>query len=177
MINNRKTFEIYLILRLIILITIITMTGIIITTLLLKINLYQTVTSYIGSYTLLIVTWTACLLLLIDGKIKPAFIDLQVIEDKIMIRTYNPQFKKWESPFVLLGYKKRIKELLVSREEYNDYKLQFGKFGLKKELKLQKINSSGVYESANINISLLGQRKYTNLILAIDRLRTKICLN
>jgi hypothetical protein len=55
--------------------------------------------------------------------------------------------------------------------------LTIGKFGIKKELRLQKINNDGVYKSANINISLLGQKKYTNLIVAIDRLRTKICLN
>jgi len=177
MINNKKTFEIYLILRLIIFIILLITTVIIATTLLLKINLYQTIASNFGSNTLLSLTLSSSILMMIDGRIKPAFIDIQIIGDMILIRTYNPHVKKWESPFGLLGYKKKIKELLISREEYNDYKLQFGGFGLKKELKLHKINNSGVYESANINISLLGQRKYTNLILAIDRLRTKICLN
>lgn len=158
-------------------ITLIIVTGILCTTLLLKMDIYHPITSYIGSYTLLIITWTFCLLMWIDGKIKPAFIDIQIKEEKIMIRTFSPHFKKWESPFVLTGYNKRMKELVISREEYTDYTLQLKYLGLRKELKFQKTDSNGVYESANINISLLGQQKYTDLILAIDRLRTKICLN
>ena len=70
-----------------------------------------------------------------------------------------------------------MKQLRISREEYNDYTLTIGKFGFRKELKLQKTNNTGVYKSSTINISLLGQKDYTNLIVAIDRLRTRICLN
>ena len=115
--------------------------------------------------------------ILIDEKVKPAYIEFEIIEDEIIIKTYNPHSNRWESPFALFGYKRRIKELKMNREEYNNYWLTIGRFGLKKELKLQKINNDGVYKSSNINISLLGQQKYTNLILAIDRLRSKICLN
>jgi hypothetical protein len=177
MINNKRTFEIYLILRFIIWIPFLIIAGIIITALLFKLTPLQIPVSDFGRHTLLILSWISCLLMIIDGRIKPAFVELQVIEDNIIMRTYNPHLKKWEFPFVLSGYKKRIKELKISREEYNDYKLQFSEFGLKKELRLQKINNNGVYESASINISLLGQRKYTDLILAIDRLKMKICLN
>jgi len=41
----------------------------------------------------------------------------------------------------------------------------------------QKIEKDGISETSEINISLLGQKKYTNLILSIDRMQGKINLN
>jgi hypothetical protein len=180
MINNKTQFEIYLIFRLFIFITIIIISGIIITRVLLKIDLVQMIFPNYESVEenpLMLLNWFSAFFLIIDERIKPAFIEYQLNEDEIRIKTYNPHSTRWESPFVLWGYKKRIKVLKINREEYTNYNLTIGKFGIKKELRLQKINNDGVYKSANINISLLGQKKYTNLIVAIDRLRTKICLN
>ena len=180
MINNKTLFEIYLIFRFIIFITIMIIGGLIITKVLLNIDLFQIIFPGYGSLVenpFIVFNWFSICFLIIDEKIKPAFIEFQVIDEEISIKTYNPHSNKWESPFVLFGYKKRIKELKISRAEYNDYKLIIGKFGFRKELKLQKTNNTGIYESSDINISLLGQKKYTNLLLAIDRLRTKICMN
>jgi len=177
MINNKLLFEVYMIVRLLIFITFIIIAGIIVSRLFLKIDLIPSIFSNKSKDSLIILNWIMVFFILIDEKVKPAYIEFEIIEDEIIIKTYNPHSNRWESPFALFGYKRRIKELKMNREEYNNYWLTIGRFGLKKELKLQKINNDGVYESSNINISLLGQQKYTNLILAIDRLRSKICLN
>ena len=177
MINNKLLFEVYMIVRLLIFITFIIIAGIIVSRLFLKIDLIPSIFSNESKNSLIILNWIMVFFILIDEKVKPAYIEFEIIEDEIIIKTYNPHSNRWESPFALFGYKRRIKELKMNREEYNNYWLTIGRFGLKKELKLQKINNDGVYESSNINISLLGQQKYTNLILAIDRLRSKICLN
>jgi len=177
MINNKLLFEVYMIVRLLIFITFIIIAGIIVSRLFLKIDLIPSIFSNKSKDSLIILNWIMVFFILIDEKVKPAYIEFKIIEDEIIIKTYNPHSNRWESPFALFGYKRRIKELKMNREEYNNYWLTIGRFGLKKELKLQKINNDGVYESSNINISLLGQQKYTNLILAIDRLRSKICLN
>jgi len=177
MINNKLLFEVYMTVRLLIFITFIIIAGIIVSRLFLKIDLIPSVFSNESKDSLIIFNWIMVFFILIDEKVKPAYIQFEIIEDEIIIKTYNPHSNKWESPFALFGYKRKIKELKMSREEYNNYWLTIGRFGLKKELKLQKINNDGVYKSSNINISLLGQQKYTNLILAIDRLRSKICLN
>ena len=177
MINNKLLFEVYMIVRLLIFITFIIIAGIIVSRLILKIDLIPSIFSNESKNSLIILNWIMVFFILIDEKVKPAYIEFEIIEDEIIIKTYNPHSNRWESPFALFGYKRRIKELKMNREEYNNYWLTIGRFGLKKELKLQKINNDGVYESSNINISLLGQQKYTNLILAIDRLRSKICLN
>jgi len=177
MINNKLLFEVYMIVRLLIFITFIIIAGIIVSRLFLKIDLIPSIFSNESKNSLIILNWIMVFFILIDEKVKPAYIEFKIIEDEIIIKTYNPHSNRWESPFALFGYKRRIKELKMNREEYNNYWLTIGRFGLKKELKLQKINNDVVYESSNINISLLGQQKYTNLILAIDRLRSKICLN
>jgi hypothetical protein len=77
----------------------------------------------------------------------------------------------------MLGYRKYLKELKISQLEYNDYKLVINNCGFRKVLILQKINKSGIYETSDINISFLGQKKYTDLILSIDRMKGKINLN
>jgi len=180
MINNKILFEIYLFFRLFIFITIMIIGGMIITKVLLNMDLFQSIFPNYGSAfknSLIVFNWFSISFLIIDEKIKPAFIEFHIFEDEISIKTYNPHSNRWESPFVLFAYKKRIKELKINREEYNDYTLAIGKSGFRKEIKLLKTDNTGFYQSSNINISLLGQKKYTNLLLAIDRLRTKICLN
>ena len=171
MINNKKVFEIYMIFRLLMVITILIFGVEVITKTILRIDLLEVIFPNYGTFLadlLIALNFFSIGFLLIDERIKPAFIEFQIIKDKIIIETYNPHSNRWESPFILFAYKKRIKELKISNEEYIDYKLTIGKFGIKKEMKLQKINTNSVYESANINISLLGQRKYANLISALD---------
>jgi len=174
MINNKKVFEIYLIFRLLVFTTILIFGVQVITKVLLRIDLLQVIFPNYGTLLenpLIALNLLSIGFLLIDERIKPAFIEFQIIKNKIIIETYNPHSNRWESPFILFAYKKRIKELKISNEEYIDYKLTIGKFGIKKEMKLQKIDTNSVYESTNINISLLGQRKYANLLSALDRFK------
>jgi len=170
MINNKILFEVYLIVKLIVLILLIIIGGIILSRLFLKIDLIPLLFSHEGKNSLLFLNLLLVCSILIDERIKPAYIEFEIIDDEIIIKTYNPHSNRWESPFAIFGYKRRIIELKMSRKEYNDYWLTIGKFGLKKELKLQKINNDGVYESSSINISLLGQKKYTNLLSVLNKL-------
>lgn len=180
MISNKKLFETYLIIRMIIFISIIIIGGMVISKILFKIDFYQDLLPNNKSLVespLMILNLLLLCFIIIDEKVKPAFVEYQLVEDEIIIKTYNPHSNRWESPFILFGYTKKIKELKVSREDYKDYSLIIGKLGFRKELKLQRIDNNGIYESSNINISLLNTLKYTNLILSVDRLRTKFCLN
>ena len=179
-ISNKTLFEIYLIFRMIIIIDIIVIGAIVITNVLLRIDFLQAIFSNYrngGKLTLLEFSMFFLLLIQIDEIIKPAFVELNIIKEEIIISTYNPHLNKWESPFILFGYKNRINKLNVRRDEYIDYKLTITKFGLRKELRLQKINNNEVYETPNINISLLRKKEYTNIISTLTDLRTKIYLN
>ena len=150
MISNKTIFEIYLIFRLIIFISIMIVGGMIITKVLLKIDLFQILFPDYRSLEvnpLIIINWFSICFFIIDEKIKPAFIEFNIFDNEITIKTYNPHSNRWESPFVLFAYKKRIKELKINREEYNNYILNIGKFGFRKELKLQKTDDTGIYNS------------------------------
>jgi hypothetical protein len=114
---------------------------------------------------------------LFEFAIKPSYIETIINEREIIIRTFNPNIRNGLRFILMLGYRKHLSELRLSQNEYNDYKLMIDKCGLHRILILQKINKSGIYGSSEINISLLGQKKYTELILSIDRLRSKINLN
>jgi len=114
---------------------------------------------------------------LFEFAIKPSYLETIINEREIIIRTFNPNIRNGLRFILILGYRKHLSELRLSQHEYNDYKLLIDKCGLRRILILQKINKSGIYETSEINISLLGQNKYTELILSIDRLRGKINLN
>jgi hypothetical protein len=114
---------------------------------------------------------------LFEAVIKPSFFEAIINEKEVIIRTYKPNIGNGLRFIFMLGYRKNISELRLSPYEYNDYKLLINKCGLNRILILQKINKGGIYESTAINISLLGQKKYTELILSIDRLKGKINLN
>lgn len=112
-----------------------------------------------------------------EFAIKPSYIEIVINEREIILRSFNPNIHNILRFILVFRYKKRLKELKLSKQEYNDYKLLIDRFGLRKRLILQKINKGGIFETSEINISLLGQKKYTNLILSIDRLKGKINLN
>jgi hypothetical protein len=114
---------------------------------------------------------------LFEFAIKPSYIETIINEREIIIRTFNPNIRNGLRFILILGYRNHLSELRLSQNEYNDYKLLIDKCGLRRILTLQKINKTGIYETSEINISLLGQKKYTELILSIDRLRSKINLN
>lgn len=112
-----------------------------------------------------------------EFAIKPSYIETIINEREIIIRTFNPNIRNGLRFILMLGYRKYLTELRLSQNEYNDYKLLIDKCGLRRILTLQKINKSGIYKTTEINISLLGQKKYTELILSVDRLKGKMNLN
>jgi len=174
MISNKTLFEVYLILRFVVFITLLIVWGMIITMSFTKMDFFQII--FFNNRNdckdaLLMFNWFLICLVMIDERIKPGFIEFYCTEDLIIIKIYNPHLNKWESPFVLFGYKQRTRELKISREEYNDYKLITGKFIFRKELRLQKTNNNGVYETLDISISLLRQKEYANLISVLDKLK------
>ena len=177
MINNKSAFEFYLILRLVIFLLPTIFLGLILSARVGWIDIFQLLFHgfrYVGIYFFLALVF---LFSLIGELIRPTFVEFDFKSDEIIVKTYSPDLYRKSATFALFGYKKRISEFKISREEYNDYKLTIRKFGMYKELKLQKANDNGVYKSPKINISLLSPKKYTNLILAIDRLRIKMSMN
>ena len=77
----------------------------------------------------------------------------------------------------VLFYLRNLKEHILTRKSYNGYTLIIGKLGIRKQLILQIIDQGKIYDSKPIDISFLGARKYTELILSLERLKEKITLN
>lgn len=109
--------------------------------------------------------------------VRPGFIEAEINFGQIIIKTYNPDIKNKAYIFRTLFYNKHLQVHSISRQAFNNYKILIEKSGLKKSLILQKTENGKLYESKPINISFLGVKKYTNLILSIDRLKEKITLN
>jgi len=186
-IDNKKEFKIFILLNFVIAIFV-SLIGIIL--------IYRLIThewiifnTLIGTIAIYIISLICIIFALFDSQIKPSYFETIVNEKEIIIRTFTRTFNpKMRNKFFniiyiffniihMLRYKKYLKELKLSQQEYNDYKLMIDKWGMRKILILQKINKNGIYETSKINISLLGQKKYTNLILSIDRLKGKINFN
>lgn len=123
------------------------------------------------------ITLLVMIFLIATERIKPAFIQFNQSENGIVIKTYRPNPNSWKSLFNLFSNDKEMAEYTVNKNEFSDYQLKVRYMGLQKELKLQKTKIDGIYQSATINISLLGSHKYTNLIQLLDKLRTKTAQN
>jgi len=131
--------------------------------------------------------WGFVIILLIfslfEVVLKPSYFETLIYEKEIIIRTFSLDLRNsfvrngLKNIILLFSYKKYLNEIKLSKQEYNGYKLNIDKFGFRRILVLQKINKYGIYETAELNISLLTQKKYTNLILSIDRLTGKVNLN
>ena len=171
-IDNKKAFQIYIIVNLLFYIIGFLIGGISIRGLITHDwSIINTLKPYFGFIAIFM------LFGFIEFVIRPSYIETIISEKEIIIRTFSPNIRNGIRFILMLRYQKYIKELKMNKQEYNDYKLQFNKWGFRKSLILQKINKSGIFETSEINISLLGQKKYTNLILSIDRLKGKINLN
>jgi hypothetical protein len=109
--------------------------------------------------------------------LNPAYIETIINEKEIVIRTFSPNIRNGLRSIRMLRYKSHLKELILSTQDYNDYKLKIDNLGFRKLLILQRFNKLGIAETSQINISFLGIKKYSELILSIDRLRGKINLN
>jgi hypothetical protein len=173
-INNRTEFQIYIVINLIVfvlgfLIAIVSIHGLVS-------HNWIIIYSFLGLF-LIIMAWG-----LFESIINPSYFETIINEREIIIKTFTPSLRNGLMRngvrfLLLFKFRKYLKEIKLSQREYNDYKLIIDKLGFRKILILQKINKNGIYETSEINISLLGQKKYTDLILSIDRLRGKIHLN
>ena len=77
----------------------------------------------------------------------------------------------------LLFYLGNLKEHILTRRSYNGYTLNIRKFGIRKYIILQIIDQGKIYDSKPMDISFLGTRNYTELILSLERLKEKITVN
>ncbi len=113
----------------------------------------------------------------IDYTIKPAYFEAIILNGEIRFRTFSPNKQNKFRFLFMIFYKKELTEHIISPQSYNGYQIRIDRLGLHKILLLQKIIDGKIYQSTPINISLLGLKKYTDLLLSIDRLNQKITLN
>ncbi len=112
-----------------------------------------------------------------DYLINPNYIEMSIFNGHLCIK-YFRSYKNSGLGFMrMIFYKKYLIEQNLDRQSYNNYKLVIDRLGFRKSLILQKIDNGKIYESKPINIGFLGVKKYTNLILSLDRLREKITMN
>jgi len=125
----------------------------------------------------MIVTIVGIIVNIFNFLIKPGYFEAIISFGQIRIKSYNPNTRNGFSIFFMLFYNKYLLEHTIERQSFNNYRILIERFGFKKSLILQKMENGKLFESKPINISFLGVRKYTDLILSIDRLKEKISLN
>jgi hypothetical protein len=125
----------------------------------------------------IIMAIVALILGVVDNLIRPAYFEGVINFGEISIKSFNPNTRNGLKYFLLIFYRKYLIEHKLNRQSFNNYRIIIEKFGFRKSLILQKIENGKMYESKPINISFLGAKKYTDLILSIDRLKEKISLN
>jgi hypothetical protein len=128
--------------------------------------------SYIFIWIILIILFR-----IFDYLIKPSYFEANITNGQIIIKTFNPNRNNKFRFILMLFFDKYLIEQIIDRHFYNNYKILIDYFGLRKKLILQKIDNGKIYESKPINISFLGTKKYTDLILSIDRIKEKITMN
>lgn len=182
MINNKNSFFIYSIVRLILYVIVGLMFVLINIPLIYntKWNLFHILVSKYGFVSLFVLIGffiVFVIFALYEYVIRPSYVEMKIDEREIVIRIFSSNIKNWISILLIFRYKRYLKELKINKQEYNNYKLQIDKLGFRKLLILQKINKDGLFETSAINISLFRLKKYTNMILSIDRLQGKLNLN
>ena len=108
---------------------------------------------------------------------QPAYFESHILNGAIRFKSFNPNKNNRLRFLLMVNYKKYLIEQSIEQQSYNNYILKIDRLGLRKNLILQKLENGTIYQSKPINISFLGIKKYTNLILSIDRLQEKITLN
>ena len=128
-------------------------------------------------FTSVIVVFTTLIIRIIDYLIKPGYFEATIGFGHIQIKSFN-QVKNYGFDFLnMLVYRKYLIVHKIDRQSFTSYKIIIELSGFRKSLILQKMENGKLFESKPINISFLGARKYTDLILSIDRLKEKISIN
>jgi hypothetical protein len=110
-------------------------------------------------------------------RFAPSYFGAEIFNNQIRIKTFNPN-KYNGFRFLLMAFsQKYVTEYMVDRSSFTNYRINITHCGIKKKLILQKSQKGGIYESRPINLNLLGYKKYTDLILSLERLSQKISLN
>jgi len=172
-INNRKVFNIYVW-------TNFCLFLIFLFYLLISLVVYTTgnknLIHYIGIY-FLIVAIVGFIINILSFFIKPGYFEAIISFGQIRIKSYSPNFKNGFTIYFMIYYNKYLIEHTIERQSFNNYRILIERFGFRKSLILQKMENGKLLESTPINISFLGARKYTDLILSIEKLKEKISLN
>ena len=172
-INNRLAFNIYVIISFCLTFIIIVFFAIF---------LYETISNSktpLHQSSLFVITSLVLyiLLVLFNLLIQPAYFEAKINFGQIYIKSFNPNRKNGFRFFLMLFYQRYSIEHIIARQSYSNYRIEIERLGFKKTLILQKTEDGKLYESKAINISFLGIKKYTDLLLSIDRLKEKISLN
>ena len=115
---------------------------------------------------------------LFDYIVNPAYFEATITNGLIVIKTFRPYKRRFNiRDALMINYNKHLTEVIIDRQSYNNYKILIDRLGFRKNLILQKIDNGKIYESKPISVAFLGAKKYTNLILSLDRLTEKITLN
>ncbi|HEX2935449.1 MAG TPA: hypothetical protein VHO72_08865 [Bacteroidales bacterium] len=109
--------------------------------------------------------------------IKPAYFEAVFSTGQIVIKTFNSNKMNGLRLLSMFNFDKYSATIVINKQLYNNYKITIDRFGFRKILTFQKIENNSIYESKPFDISLLGAKKYTNLILLVDRLREKVTMN
>jgi hypothetical protein len=114
---------------------------------------------------------------LIRYKFSPCYFEAEILNESIKIKTINPS-KYYGLRFILLiTHQAKPTEFIIDRVSFTSYRILIDKCGLNKKLILQKSVNGDILESKPINVDFLGYKKYTDLIISIDRLSQKMSLN
>ena len=110
-------------------------------------------------------------------KISPSYFDAEISGNRIVIKAINPA-KYYGLNFILLVLNKiKPSEFAIDRISFTNYRISIDNWGFKKSIILQKLNNGYLIESKPIRMDFLGYKKYTSLILSIDRLCQKMSVN
>ena len=110
-------------------------------------------------------------------KFTPCYFEAEISNQRIIIKTINPS-KYYGLKFIHLVFNKvKPSEFIIDRTSFTNYRILIEKWGLKKSLILQKSVNGIVFDSKPIMIVFLGYKKYTDLIISLERLCQKMSLN
>ncbi len=103
--------------------------------------------------------------------VKPAYMEAKIHDEELIMWVYNPSQARGMEWGLFTGFKNRLTEYRISREEFDGYMIDTGRLGFRKNLVLQKRSKEGITESRPINLCLLGKKKFRELTASLDRLK------
>ena len=65
--------------------------------------------------------------------IRPAYFEAIITTDQIIIKSFNPNLRN-DARVIMMLFRKYIAEYKISRQTYNNYKIQIERFGFKRSL-------------------------------------------